>query len=161
MCAVAEMLLCAYLSMRHSGTHLSASAISLDSRPLGLNPQGFHAQLLCAAMLNGLLRMQGMTMPQHGRLMHVTSSSVAGCGGRSQLTRWGFWRVVLDEAQVVANSNSAAACSVSQLLRRSAWVVTGTPITSEVQELQVWHLPCAVAVDEASFSLYVATFSLH
>jgi hypothetical protein len=45
---------------------------------------------------------------------------------KSLLTRLGFWRVVLDEAQMVANSNSAAAAAASSLWRRHAWVVTGT-----------------------------------
>ena len=37
---------------------------------------------------------------------------------------------MLDEAQLVANTNSAAAVTASDLYRRQAWVVTGTPISS-------------------------------
>ncbi|KAK9805422.1 hypothetical protein WJX73_004034 [Symbiochloris irregularis] len=54
---------------------------------------------------------------------------------KSPLLQFGFWRLVLDEAQTVANSNSAAARSVNSLWRRHAWVVTGTPITSSIEEL--------------------------
>ena len=57
--------------------------------------------------------------------------------GRSLLLQFGFWRVVLDEAQLVAQSSSVAAIMVSALWRRHAWVVTGTPITSRVDEIQV------------------------
>ena len=53
----------------------------------------------------------------------------AGAGSSKAATRLlprlGFWRIVLDEAQLVANSNSVAAEVVSSLYRRHAWVVTG------------------------------------
>ena len=62
-------------------------------------------------------------------------SQAAAC--RSPLLQWGFWRLVLDEAQLVANTNSVAAATTSQLWRRHAWVVTGTPITSRIDELRV------------------------
>ncbi|KXZ54387.1 hypothetical protein GPECTOR_5g465 [Gonium pectorale] len=52
------------------------------------------------------------------------------------LPRLGFWRIVLDEAQLVANSNSVAAQVVSSLYRRHAWVVTGTPVSSSLGEVQ-------------------------
>jgi SNF2 family DNA or RNA helicase len=58
-------------------------------------------------------------------------------GGRSLLLQFGFWRVVLDEAQLVASSSSVAAVMCSALWRRTAWVVTGTPITSKIEEIQV------------------------
>ena len=54
----------------------------------------------------------------------------------SVLTRFGFWRIMLDEAQLVAQSNSVAAVVASSLWRRHAWVVTGTPISSSVDELR-------------------------
>ena len=60
-----------------------------------------------------------------------------GCLRRSLLLQFGFWRVVLDEAQLVAQSSSVAAQMTSALWRRHAWVVTGTPITSRVDEIQV------------------------
>jgi hypothetical protein len=46
---------------------------------------------------------------------------------------------VLDEAQLVANSSSVAAVMASSLWRRHAWVVTGTPIASKLDEIKgVW-----------------------
>lgn len=44
--------------------------------------------------------------------------------------------VVLDEAQLVANSSSVAALVASSLWRRHAWVVTGTPIASRLDEIK-------------------------
>jgi E3 ubiquitin-protein ligase SHPRH len=41
------------------------------------------------------------------------------------LRQYGFWRLVLDEAQVVANSASKGARTVANIVRRHAWVVTG------------------------------------
>lgn len=46
-------------------------------------------------------------------------------GRVTPLVQYGFWRLVLDEGQVVANSAGRAACSVSRIMRRHAWVVTG------------------------------------
>ena len=40
------------------------------------------------------------------------------------------------QAQLVANSSSAAAVMASQMWRRHAWVVTGTPISSNVVEIR-------------------------
>ena len=62
------------------------------------------------------------------------------CACRSLLLQFGFWRLVLDEAQLVAASSSVAALMTSALWRRHAWVVTGTPITSRVEEIQVYSL---------------------
>lgn len=56
---------------------------------------------------------------------------------RSPLQHFGFWRVCLDEAQLVAHTASAAALAASQLWRRHAWVVTGTPVSTHLKELQV------------------------
>ena len=61
---------------------------------------------------------------------------------RSLLLQYGFWRLVLDEAQLVASSSSVAALMTSALWRRHAWVVTGTPITSRVEEIQARHPVC-------------------
>ena len=47
----------------------------------------------------------------------------------------GFWRVVLDEAQLVCQTTSKAALMCSAILRRHAWVVTGTPINRSPDEL--------------------------
>ncbi|KAL4426809.1 hypothetical protein ABPG77_006595 [Micractinium sp. CCAP 211/92] len=60
----------------------------------------------------------------------------ASAGHTSLLHQFGFWRVVLDEAQLVANSSSVAALVASSLWRRHAWVVTGTPIASRLDEIK-------------------------
>ena len=60
-----------------------------------------------------------------------------GHAERSRLLQFGFWRVMLDEAQLVAASSSAAARMTSALWRRHAWVITGTPITARTEEIQV------------------------
>eukprot|EP01044_Picomonas_judraskeda_P005205 COSAG03_NODE_482_length_7563_cov_113.365086_4_plen_1377_part_00 len=53
----------------------------------------------------------------------------------SPLEQLGFWRIVLDEAQLVSKTNSVAAQMAAHLWRRHAWVVTGTPVASSVQEI--------------------------
>ena len=60
-----------------------------------------------------------------------------GAHDRCPLLQFGFWRVVLDEAQLVAATSSVAAQMTSSLWRRHAWVVTGTPITARLEEVQV------------------------
>ena len=60
-----------------------------------------------------------------------------GCCNRCPLLQFGFWRVMLDEAQLVAATSSVAAQMTSSLWRRHAWVVTGTPITTRLDEIQV------------------------
>jgi E3 ubiquitin-protein ligase SHPRH len=60
----------------------------------------------------------------------------AAAGQSSLLHQYGFWRVVLDEAQLVANSSSVAAVVASSLWRRHAWVVTGTPISQRLEEIK-------------------------
>ena len=69
-------------------------------------------------------------------------SSAGGGGGGSKgepavspLEQLGFWRIVLDEAQLVSTTNSVAAQMAARLWRRHAWVVTGTPISGSVAEL--------------------------
>ncbi len=62
---------------------------------------------------------------------------MTGWRGRCPLLQFGFWRVVLDEAQLVAATSSVAAQMTSSLWRRHAWVVTGTPITARLEEIQV------------------------
>ncbi|KAG7672032.1 putative DNA repair protein RAD5A [Nannochloris sp. 'desiccata'] len=54
----------------------------------------------------------------------------------SALQQFGYWRVCLDEAQLIANSSSVAAVMASSLWRRHAWVVTGTPISSRLSEVR-------------------------
>ena len=55
----------------------------------------------------------------------------------STLLAWGFWRVLLDEAQLVAHTSSVAAQKASSLWRRHAWTVTGTPLSHRLSELKV------------------------
>lgn len=50
-----------------------------------------------------------------------TSADAADATHGSPLGTLGFWRIVLDEAQLVSNTNSAAAVVASSLLRRHAW----------------------------------------
>ncbi|BFZ62660.1 hypothetical protein YB2330_003765 [Saitoella coloradoensis] len=47
-----------------------------------------------------------------------------------------WWRVVIDEAQMVAQSNSAAATMANELWRRNGWTVTGTPFSTGVSDLE-------------------------
>ena len=48
------------------------------------------------------------------------------------------WRVMLDEAQLMAASSSAAAVMCSSLWYRHAWVVSGTPVSrGGAEEVQV------------------------
>lgn len=54
----------------------------------------------------------------------------------SALQQFGYWRVCLDEAQLIANSSSVAAVMASSLWRRHAWVVTGTPISNRLSEVR-------------------------
>jgi E3 ubiquitin-protein ligase SHPRH len=56
--------------------------------------------------------------------------------GEPPLCRLGFWRVVLDEAQLIANSSSSAAVMASALWRRHAWVISGTPVTARLDEVR-------------------------
>ena len=75
-------------------------------------------------------------------ILHRLTGS-GGCCNRCPLLQFGFWRVMLDEAQLVAATSSVAAQMTSSLWRRHAWVVTGTPITTRLDEIQVGHLcPC-------------------
>lgn len=59
---------------------------------------------------------------------------------RPPLLQWGYWRLCLDEAQLVSRTNTQAASAVSDIYRRHAWVVTGTPITSKLEEIQAAFL---------------------
>lgn len=74
-------------------------------------------------------------------LAHVTGSKK---GPGSALQRYGFWRIMLDEAQLVANSNSVAAQMASSLWRRHAWVVTGGGwgVCAGLWTLPFLHFPC-------------------
>ncbi|KAJ8604918.1 hypothetical protein CTAYLR_004314 [Chrysophaeum taylorii] len=47
----------------------------------------------------------------------------------------GFYRIVLDEAQLVSQATSVAALMCSSLVRRHAWVATATPIAKDASEI--------------------------
>lgn len=54
---------------------------------------------------------------------------------RSPLVRINWWRVCLDEAQMVESGVSAAARVACLLSRENAWAVSGTPLKSNVDDL--------------------------
>ncbi|KAH0268819.1 hypothetical protein KCU91_g9122, partial [Aureobasidium melanogenum] len=54
---------------------------------------------------------------------------------RSPLVQMYWWRVCLDEAQMVESGVSAAAQVASLLPRKHAWAVSGTPLKKDVQDL--------------------------
>lgn len=80
------------------------------------------------------------TMGSGHSIPRAGGGAAAGDGGvaatTSPLLMLGFWRIILDEAQIVSNSNSAAALMASALWRRHAWLVTGTPVNAKLSELQ-------------------------
>lgn len=53
----------------------------------------------------------------------------------SPLGALGFYRIILDEAQLVSQTTSRAALMCSSLSRRHAWVCTATPVNRDVSEL--------------------------
>ncbi|KAH0024868.1 hypothetical protein KCU78_g4913, partial [Aureobasidium melanogenum] len=54
---------------------------------------------------------------------------------RSPVVQMHWWRVCLDEAQMVESGVSAAAQVASLLPREHAWAVSGTPLKKDVQDL--------------------------
>ncbi|EGY17723.1 E3 ubiquitin-protein ligase SHPRH [Verticillium dahliae VdLs.17] len=54
---------------------------------------------------------------------------------KSPLTQISWWRVCLDEAQMIETGVSAAALVARVLHRVNAWGVTGTPVKKDVQDL--------------------------
>lgn len=54
---------------------------------------------------------------------------------RSPLVQMYWWRVCLDEAQMVESGVSAAAQVAALLSREHAWAVSGTPLKKDVQDL--------------------------
>ena len=52
------------------------------------------------------------------------------------LTRLTWWRVVLDEAQEVESSTAAAAAMAKVLPSQHRWCVTGTPVSTSLDDLQ-------------------------
>lgn len=55
---------------------------------------------------------------------------------RSSLARIQFWRVVLDEVQMVSTGSSAAAQAARNVPRVHAWAVSGTPVKQTLEDLR-------------------------
>ncbi|TEA19088.1 putative ATP-dependent helicase [Colletotrichum sidae] len=53
----------------------------------------------------------------------------------SPLTKMSWWRVCLDEAQMIESGITGAAAVAKLLPRINAWVVTGTPVKNDVKDL--------------------------
>ncbi|SPC65521.1 related to SNF2 family helicase/ATPase [Ustilago sp. UG-2017b] len=47
-----------------------------------------------------------------------------------------FWRILLDEAQLVAGASGKATEMVHELWRSNCWMVTGTPVTKGIRDIQ-------------------------
>lgn len=47
-----------------------------------------------------------------------------------------FWRILLDEAQIVAGASGKATSMVHELWRSNCWMVTGTPVTKGIRDIQ-------------------------
>ncbi|CDW95546.1 hypothetical protein [Sporisorium scitamineum] len=47
-----------------------------------------------------------------------------------------FWRILLDEAQIVAGASGKATNMVHELWRSNCWMVTGTPVTKGIGDIQ-------------------------
>ncbi|TKX25328.1 ATP-dependent helicase-like protein [Elsinoe australis] len=55
---------------------------------------------------------------------------------RSPLVQMDWWRVCLDEAQMVESGVSKAAQTASLIPRHNAWAISGTPVKKDVQDLR-------------------------
>ena len=55
---------------------------------------------------------------------------------RSPLVRLHWWRVVLDEAQMIENGVSNAAKVARLIPRQNAWAVSGTPVKKDAEDLR-------------------------
>jgi len=65
-------------------------------------------------------------------------SSTAGCSAQvvpTPLTRLRWWRVCLDEAQMVESSTAKAAEMALKLDAQHRWAVTGTPLSRGLEDL--------------------------
>ncbi|SNX81757.1 related to SNF2 family helicase/ATPase [Melanopsichium pennsylvanicum] len=47
-----------------------------------------------------------------------------------------FWRILLDEAQIVAGASGKATEMIHELWRSNCWMVTGTPVTKGIRDIQ-------------------------
>ena len=57
------------------------------------------------------------------------------------LTRLHFWRVAIDEAQLVESSTAKATAMALKLQTKHRWCVTGTPLSRGLEDLQVRIFP--------------------
>jgi E3 ubiquitin-protein ligase SHPRH len=75
---------------------------------------------------------------------------------KSPLVEIGWWRVCLDEAQMVENGVSQAATVARTIPRINAWAVTGTPVRKDIDDLRGlliflrYHLPGGGKFDNKS-----------
>jgi len=70
-----------------------------------------------------------VVLTTYEQLQQATSSRGGG------LLRVQWWRVVLDEAQMVFNAQSKASLMASELWRVNAWCSTGTPIGTSLDDI--------------------------
>lgn len=68
----------------------------------------------------------------------------------------GFWRVILDEAQLVSKETSKAAVICSEIWRRHAWIATGTPINAKVTSSK-----CPLTLPQSSVRVKQVTVAQH
>ncbi|CCJ28149.1 unnamed protein product, partial [Pneumocystis jirovecii] len=57
------------------------------------------------------------------------------CNSDSRVFKISWWRLILDEAQIIKNKNSKTAISVCSLKGCNRWCLTGTPIQNSIEEL--------------------------
>lgn len=60
--------------------------------------------------------------------LRITSSKL-----QSPLLHCQWWRIILDEAQMVCSSTSAAAQMATAIPRKHSWCVSGTPISNRIK----------------------------
>jgi E3 ubiquitin-protein ligase SHPRH len=101
---------------RRARTTAGANSSRVD---LGAGPQAVRA-VACAVPGGGTAPLHSLDLVlisyEHLRdQLHMAGSQL------SVLQQYGFWRVCLDEAQLIANSSSVAAVMASSLWRRHAW----------------------------------------
>lgn len=59
----------------------------------------------------------------------------SGKSKKSALLWVQWWRIVLDEAQMVADSNATAARMAGELWRTNGWTVSGTPVSNALNDI--------------------------
>ena len=139
------------ICITHTASHSHVALSPLQCYALGLSfiPWLKQCQLrsavtrlmICFVIQSSLRAAGAVVVPENPTWVSPSDSSqLTAVTNRCPLLQFGFWRVVLDEAQLVAATSSVAAQMTSSLWRRHAWVVTGTPITARLEEIQVRDL---------------------